>query len=709
MIITPEIAQQLGLTPTQVVELNKILAFINVKSVSELSSLLNPVDGNLIFEAGDGKLYKVPINTFYQLIGGLAKPISPGDATPTITGWYKPRVYSTTPGTNYPNLTNLKAVKGFDTLFYFDGNTWVDIANEMPTKPVTPSFDRNNNTEAQGGKQISDFIAKEAFQKGFRRTGNLFKKSDFKSGFYLDLDGVEHPNVNFGYSGLIAIKPDTYYSQNVTQIRNFYDVNGDRIVGIGDSENTWKSPVNADYVSLVVALPYLETFAFVEGTTISSDLNFTEATIEGILTPVYKRIEHSNTSYNAIRTLAEKLYLQADYYNRYEIHIAEGTYTESDWKGFGKYVKIRGYNRDNCIIQFNGNSTQILPADYSFPTEAGKAANTVVKGLKHIVFLSRDIYCENLTFDAISCKYPIHPDNPNYKKGRFINCWIKESDCNYPVGIGIWSGQELVFDKCILERAHYHIPMRAILYHNTFNQKLGSKVEFLNCSMIQCGGAVVYENGSNNEDILNITNCVSDSVFEIEYGVSQDGDSKTFWINNVTGVKEPNPANIPYNIKLNTIGSDVDFIYSSQNFVGFTSARPLFYKHITSDYFGLAKALEPVVKGDLISEHGDGDYITTKRVKVYKTAVLSLPPIGVALHNAALNEMVYFSKAGKVSYIKCDGEGISVWDANTKKLIFNEMTKVFESKISSSWKSADAIALKRLPDNGLLAATLRMK
>lgn len=63
---------------------------------------------------------------------------------------------------------------------------------------------------------------------------------------------------------------------------------------------------------------------------------------------------------------------------------------------------------------------------------------------------------------------------------------------------------------------------------------------------------LVNENGSNENDILNIINCHSDSVFEIEYGVSQDADGKTFWTNHITGIKVANPRNIPYNIKLNT-------------------------------------------------------------------------------------------------------------------------------------------------------------
>ncbi|KQR93288.1 hypothetical protein ASG01_08810 [Chryseobacterium sp. Leaf180] len=134
MIITPEIAQQLGLTDAQVKELNKFLAFINVKSVSELLTVMNPANGFIPFEDADGDLKKIPINIFFQLIGGLAKPLAPDAPAPTVAGWYKPTTYSEDPGTNYPNAGNLKAVQGFDTLFYFDGSAWLAVKNEIDTK-----------------------------------------------------------------------------------------------------------------------------------------------------------------------------------------------------------------------------------------------------------------------------------------------------------------------------------------------------------------------------------------------------------------------------------------------------------------------------------------------------------------------------------------------------------------------------------------------
>lgn len=218
MIITPAIAQQLGLTPTQVVELNKFLAFINVKSVSELLTVMNPVNGNIPFEDGDGNLKKVPINIFYQLIGGMAKPISPADPEPTVAGWYKPKVYSATPGTNYPNLDNLKAVQGFDTLFYFDGNSWVDIANKYDINSIvsnvktstvglvdTYTMTFTNGTtfsyEVKNGKDISDWVAQSYPEKSLViKDDSIYRVPNGQTASSTDVPGVSGKWVSLGNS-----------------------------------------------------------------------------------------------------------------------------------------------------------------------------------------------------------------------------------------------------------------------------------------------------------------------------------------------------------------------------------------------------------------------------------------------------------------------------------------------------------------------------
>ncbi|MGE8535163.1 MAG: SGNH/GDSL hydrolase family protein [Chryseobacterium sp.] len=57
--------------------------------------------------------------------------LSPTDPTPTEDGSYKPSVSSDDPGTNYPNAGNLKAIKGFSTMFYKKGTVWTKSEEEM--------------------------------------------------------------------------------------------------------------------------------------------------------------------------------------------------------------------------------------------------------------------------------------------------------------------------------------------------------------------------------------------------------------------------------------------------------------------------------------------------------------------------------------------------------------------------------------------------
>jgi hypothetical protein len=105
-------------------------AFLQIEDVTDLIKN-NSLDGMLI-KFTEGGAETIDIDEFAQILQKIAKPISPGDLAPTAEGWYKPTVYSDDPGTNYPNHGNLKAVEGFETMFYFDGSTWKSYANKMP-------------------------------------------------------------------------------------------------------------------------------------------------------------------------------------------------------------------------------------------------------------------------------------------------------------------------------------------------------------------------------------------------------------------------------------------------------------------------------------------------------------------------------------------------------------------------------------------------
>lgn len=124
-------------------ELNSI-PFVEVDPISWLPerTSLEP-GGHMLYQAADGKTYRISTNSFYQLLHKVAIPVLPNATGPFIAEtWLKPQVSSASPGTSYPNLTPakdengnstvLKALEGFDTLFYFNGNYWVKVANRLP-------------------------------------------------------------------------------------------------------------------------------------------------------------------------------------------------------------------------------------------------------------------------------------------------------------------------------------------------------------------------------------------------------------------------------------------------------------------------------------------------------------------------------------------------------------------------------------------------
>ncbi len=129
------------------------IAFLEVESIDGLpeKSSLEP-DGHMLYQAADGKEYRISTDSFYQMIHSIAKPISPSDAGPFIANsWYKPSVYSPDPGTNYPNTGNLKAVEGYDTLFYYTGSVWSKINNKLPEVEANGSVEASNPNAVSGG------------------------------------------------------------------------------------------------------------------------------------------------------------------------------------------------------------------------------------------------------------------------------------------------------------------------------------------------------------------------------------------------------------------------------------------------------------------------------------------------------------------------------------------------------------------------------
>lgn len=92
--------------------------------------------------------------------------LKPSDIAPTEDGSYKPSVSSeddkvTNPsdwGTKYPNANNLRAKKGYDTMFYKKGTIWTKSESQIPGVLLADSFDPENQDKAQNAKQIVEYF-----------------------------------------------------------------------------------------------------------------------------------------------------------------------------------------------------------------------------------------------------------------------------------------------------------------------------------------------------------------------------------------------------------------------------------------------------------------------------------------------------------------------------------------------------------------------
>lgn len=272
-------------------------------------------------------------------------------------------------------------------------------------------------------------------------------------------------------------------------------------------------------------------------------------------------------NYNSIRNLINSL-TDASEAKQYEVFVPKGTWNEIDWKG-KKWVKIIGESRDETIINLDPLGTmaaKTIPADYSFPAEVGKALNTVNSIYLHIAFPSNDIHCENLTFFAKNSKYPVHIDHPGFQNANFPNCRIKEQNCAFPIGMGIWSGQKVTFDNCIIE------PLtpgnKGFFYHNWNNQEKPNSVVFNRGKFVNCDYGLIDELGSMQDDWVKILDCFttkSANGGDLNFMVDNLSPGTSFWINPATGVAETNPVNVPYSIKLNTTGTKINALNVSVN------------------------------------------------------------------------------------------------------------------------------------------------
>ena len=279
--------------------------------------------------------------------------------------------------------------------------------------------------------------------------------------------------------------------------------------------------------------------------------------------------------YNSIRELVDSI-TDASEYNRYQIIIPRGRWFESDLRG-KKWVELIGEDREESILYCDGTSDKITPPNYAYGDYSNMPLNTISSIYKHVFFVTEDLNISNLTIEAKSCKYCIHPDSAYFDSVSVKNCHLIGDSVNAIVGIGLHGGQEIVFDSCIFENKELGL---GIYCHNWNNQSKGSSLTIQNSLFRNVAFISLGELGSEQVDRINLINNVFGANVTKDIGIRVETNAvgASFWKNPNTGENETNLDNVPYCLYVNTCGTSISKInatnrdkFEDSYFIGNTS------------------------------------------------------------------------------------------------------------------------------------------
>lgn len=136
---------------------------------------------------------------------GIITPTMPVPSGGWQKGWYKPSESSDSPGTNYPNAGDLKAIKGFINKFYFDGSIWnavreyVEAVNVIDPSSITLEPNYYNNSIAGNVEIATGIIRRQSkhskkilsyIETQLNHNGDLMSDLDVTGdGFYIKENG----------------------------------------------------------------------------------------------------------------------------------------------------------------------------------------------------------------------------------------------------------------------------------------------------------------------------------------------------------------------------------------------------------------------------------------------------------------------------------------------------------------------------------------
>lgn len=430
--------------------------------------------------------------------------------------------------------------------------------------------------------------------------------------------------------------------------------------------------------------------------------------------------------YNSLRDVIKNI-TDATEWNQYEIYVPNGVYFEVDLQG-KKFVKVFGEDINKTILLTDATNTDpkyILPNDYVFPSERGKQIAAAQQHLVHTVFAVNDSHYENLTLKAIKSKYPCHLDNNSYQRAYFNRVKFVDIDCNFTIGIGVWSGQSLEFYNCISEREAANVQKMSVFIHNWNNQAKPCKVHFENTEFINGGYALLDELGSGHIDEINFINCINNSNKTFNLMVDRMSTGTTYWTNPETGQKEPNPQNVPYCLFLNSAGTDVEGITSSladgfgSEYAGKEQREVVkFLNTAITNYNGIAfcPTAEIIQKGDILARttNGSGSVATTMVVKKFQSMDFDIEIVGVALENNQTDENApvpntkfKYAPVGKIAPTKVSG-AVSIAN-RTNRLIWDNTNGVLTGSATANLKDLLGLAFSAKATTGIDLLLTKLK
>jgi hypothetical protein len=238
-------------------------------------------------------------------------------------------------------------------------------------------------------------------------------------------------------------------------------------------------------------------------------------------------VASSGGDYTSLRD-AIKACIDADYYNRYVINVANGTYNEIDvyipstsYVGYDSdIIKIIGQSRDETIIYLDGESTDNSPSDYQYGSYGSQAINTIPKTNKHLIWLQGSVTFQDITLHGKECQYVIHSDSYDQTAlSKFNNVKLVHEENNthqYSViGYGAQLDQRTEFVNCVFEYRTTLLTANdawGVFWHNRSGGN-GGDCSFLiqGCEFINCGFIWTNEANSGFDDLVEIENCSTDT------------------------------------------------------------------------------------------------------------------------------------------------------------------------------------------------------